>query len=106
MINYEAKLILELADFFVLKEADELQSQALNQLALVSEQSSVTLRELVQEQKVAKIDFLMEDITVRIPFKAFNAKYTGDTDVERAWNFKLSGLKMNQLPSKKIEDLY
>lgn len=66
------------------------------------------MRELVQEQKVARVDLRMERITVIVPFKAFNSKYTGESEElrHRAWHLSVSQLRLHQLGAKKLEDLY
>lgn len=88
-INYRPELMFDVVNFFAIPEAEELQAQALDQLAQVSSQSSVTIRELIQEQKVAKIDIVWEKITINLPFQAFNRHVVPTEDPNRQWTFEI-----------------
>jgi hypothetical protein len=106
IVNYRPELMFDVVNFFAISEGEELQAQALDQLAQVSSQSSVTIRELIQEQKVAKIDFVLERLTINLPFQAFNRHVVDMADPERRWTFEIRELRMRQKPFRNLEDLY
>ena len=107
-IYYQAEVVQNLTKFFQLDEADELRAQALDKLAQLSEQSQMNLYEMIQEQKVSKIDFNMDKITMVIPFKAHNSRYVGEPEHlrDRAWHMSISRMNLQSVENTSANDIY
>lgn len=107
-VHFQAEVLSNLRKFFQPDQAAELRAQALDKLAQLSAQSQVNLREMIQEQRVSKLDFNVGKIVVEIPFKALNSQYTGEPEEQRArsWHFSLADLNLRTVESAALDDIY
>ena len=107
-MHYQAAVVQSLYEFFQPGQADELRAQALDKLARLSEQSQMNLREMIQQQRVSRIDFSVDRVTVEIPFKAHNSKQVGEPEQlrDRSWLLTAGGLNLRSLESTSADDIY
>jgi len=68
----------------------------------------MSLRELIQQQRVSKIDFNLGKITVVIPFRAHNSSYVGEQEHlrERAWQLSVAGTNLQSVDGNGADDIY
>lgn len=80
-----------MSKFFELDEADELRAHALDQLVQLSEQSQTNILDMLQTQKVSKLDIKLEKVTLDLPFKAHNSLFVGEEESlrDRSWRVQV-----------------
>ena len=63
---------------------------------------------MIQQQKVSKIDFNIDKITMVIPFKAHNSRYVNEPEHlrARAWHLSVSRMNLQSIENISADDVY